>query len=85
MSSVLEIGQQLQRRRLELNLTQEDLAGRAGVSRRWLIELEKGHYNAQLWKVLAVAEALGLDLITAPRPELPGPDELDDYVSGFTA
>ena len=57
-------------------------AKKAGVSRRWLIELERGHGNAQIGKVLAALQALGLTLEVVPH-ELPtGRSELDDIIEG---
>ncbi|MDF1488524.1 helix-turn-helix domain-containing protein [Tessaracoccus caeni] len=44
--------------RREAHLTQLELASRAGVSRRFIIELEKGHPRAELSRVLAVLHAL---------------------------
>ncbi len=47
-------------RRAELGLTQADLAARAGVGRRFIVDLEHGHPRAELAKVLGVLDALGL-------------------------
>lgn len=85
MSTVVDLGKQLYEARIESGLTQEALAEKAGVSRRWLIELEKGHYNAQLHKVLAVAAALGYDLTVVPAVVGPVDQELEDFVSGFVS
>lgn len=41
-------------------LTQADLAAKAGVSRRFIIELEKGHPRAELGRVLAVLHVLDI-------------------------
>lgn len=44
-------------------MTQAELAERAGVSRRWLIALERGRgQRAELGKILDTLDALGLDL-----------------------
>ena len=48
-------------RRLELGLSQDELARRAGVSRKWVYEFEAGKPAAQLGHVLRVCEALGLE------------------------
>lgn len=55
-------------RRLDLGLSQTDLAGRAGVSRKWISEFEAGKPRAELGLVLRVLEELGLrlDLVLAP-------------------
>lgn len=49
-------------RRLELGLSQAQLARRAGVSRKWVYEFEAGKPAAELGHVLRVLEALGLRL-----------------------
>ncbi|WP_417554547.1 type II toxin-antitoxin system Y4mF family antitoxin [Microbacterium sp.] len=50
----------IRRRRRELKLTQQDLADLAGVSTRFLRELEQGKPSVQLKPFLAVLDALGL-------------------------
>lgn len=52
----------LHARRKELRLTQQDLAELAGVSVRFIHDLENGKSTVQLDRVLAVARALGLEL-----------------------
>ncbi len=49
-----------QRRRLGLN--QADLAGRAGVGRQWLVDVEHGKARAELGLVLRTLAALDLTL-----------------------
>lgn len=66
-----EVGSALRFRRTTLHLTQQEVADRAGVSRPWLVRLERGHPAAELGKVLAVARALQLvvDLPVEPEPD----------------
>lgn len=52
----------LRTRRRALHLTQQDLADLAGVSPRFLHELENGKLTARLDKVVSVVDALGLSL-----------------------
>ncbi len=54
--------------RLEQGLSQQSLAERAGVSRKWLSEFERGNPNAQLRLVLAVLDALQISLTAHPLP-----------------
>lgn len=55
-------------RRLELGLTQADLAVRAGVSRDWVNSFERGKRTVELARVLNLLEALGLEIeLTAAR------------------
>lgn len=46
--------------RLTQGLTQQDLAQVAGVSRQWIVALEKGAPRAEIGRVLEVLRALGL-------------------------
>lgn len=72
-----ELGGRLSRRRLELNLTQEEVAQEAGVSKRTVERLEAGH-STQLTPFLRICRALDLldrfDLLL-PEP-VPSPMEL---------
>lgn len=56
------IAAQLRRRRKQLNLTQQDLAELAGVSLRFIHDLENGKPTVRLERVLAVAKTLGYEL-----------------------
>lgn len=68
-----EIGQRLERLRLERNITQEDLAREAGISRRTLVRLEQGEELVGAAALLRVLRALGLleqmeQLVPEPLP-----------------
>lgn len=69
-----ELGSRLERVRLDRNLTQEQLAGEAGVSRQTLGRIEAGG-PAKLPALVRVLRALGmLDALDAAIPEpLPSP------------
>ena len=56
------IGVRLRHRRTELGLTQADLAREAGVSPRFLVQLEKGEGNISVQRLHAVCCVLGLSL-----------------------
>jgi len=49
-------------RREELELTQEDLAGRAGIHRTYLSDIERGSRNVSLVNIERLAAALSLTL-----------------------
>jgi transcriptional regulator with XRE-family HTH domain len=49
-------------RREELGLTQEDLAGRAGIHRTYLSDVERGSRNLSLVNIERVAAALSLKI-----------------------
>jgi len=65
-SSAAELGQLVRKTRKEQGLTQLDLAGLAGLSNRFVIDLERGKETLQVQKVLDVLALLGLEL-TARR------------------
>lgn len=60
--TVDELGRVLRKHRRELELTQEELAEATGVNRRVIGELERGKGTVRVEIVLALAQALGLDL-----------------------
>lgn len=57
-------------RRTDLRMSQAELAKRAGVSRKWISEFERGHLSAEIGLVLRVLDMLGLafDLIDSEQP-----------------
>lgn len=69
--TAVDIGALIRDRRTRLGLKQQDLADKAGVSRQWLIEVEKGKPRAELGLVLRTLDELGISLATGyiPRPE----------------
>jgi HTH-type transcriptional regulator/antitoxin HipB len=66
LNSSVELGQLVRRTRKEQGLTQLDVAGLAGLSNRFVIDLERGKETLQIQKVLDVLALLGLEL-TARR------------------
>jgi len=59
-------------RRHELGLTQAALADRAGVSRKWVHELEGGKLTAELGLVIRALHALGLEVDVRDTASSPG-------------
>lgn len=49
------------------NLSKQDIASRAGISRRALYSLLEGEADPRLSTVEALAHVLGLDLLAAPK------------------
>ena len=70
-------------RRMDLGLTQGDLATRAGVSRKWVNEFEAGgKAKAELGHVLRVLETLGLSIHTDSTASGAARDtDLDDILN----
>jgi HTH-type transcriptional regulator/antitoxin HipB len=60
--SIRDIAAAVRGRRIDLGLNQAQLARRAGVSRKWLVEFEGAKPSAELGLVLRVLDALGLAL-----------------------
>lgn len=62
LHSVEELGAAIRRRRRQLNLDQQSLAERAGVSRQWIVEIEAGKPRAEIGLLLRTLRALDLEL-----------------------
>ncbi|EOR10235.1 helix-turn-helix domain-containing protein [Acinetobacter genomosp. 15BJ] len=68
-----DVGQNIRLFRTERQLSQQDLADRAGVSRRTIAALETGQVNISLAKLDAIATALAVDF-----KKLVSPSELSE-------
>lgn len=78
LRTISDIANAVRGRRLEMGLSQDDLATRAGVSRKWIYEFEAGKPGAELRIVLGVLDALGLGLSLGPAQASPTtPDAID--------
>ncbi len=64
-------------RRRDLGWTQEELARRAGVSRTWVHDFERGGGGASIEAVLRVLDILGLPLSLARELPDSGSAEID--------
>jgi HTH-type transcriptional regulator/antitoxin HipB len=60
--SIRDLASAARGRRLDLGLNQAELAKRAGVSRKWLVEFEAGKPSAELGLAMRVLDELGLAL-----------------------
>ena len=60
MAREKEIGQRILEKRRELGLSQEDLAGRTGLDRSFLSEIENGHKNISVNTLYRLAEAMNV-------------------------
>ena len=73
-----DLGAVIRDRRKQLKLDQAGLAKNIGVSRQWLIGVERGRARAELGLVLRALDALGLQLntevVTLRRKSSKGPD-----------
>jgi y4mF family transcriptional regulator len=62
-----DLGAAIRDRRRQLRLDQATLAKRIGVSRQWVIGIERGRARAELGLVLRALDALGIRLDTGTR------------------
>ena len=57
-----DLGAVIRDRRKQLKLDQSTFAKKIGVSRQWVIEVERGHARAELALVLRALDALDINL-----------------------
>ncbi len=72
--------------RAEKGISQAQLAAKAHVGRRFVIDLEAGHARAELGKVLDVLEALDIHAMALPAPRIdkaPEDVDLDEVIRRF--
>ena len=66
-NSPQEIGKSVRRRRQAVGITQQNLALVSGTGIRFIVDLEKGKPTCHWGKVLAVLDALGLQVVLESR------------------
>lgn len=67
IETAAELGATIRQQRMASGLTQAALADKAGVSRKWLVEVESGKYSAEVGRVLDVLWAAGLNIELTPN------------------
>lgn len=75
INDLVELGELIRKRRTELDLSQTELAEKVGATRQWVSRLEKGKNDVTALRLLAVIDALELNLDV--RAPLRGP--VTDY------
>jgi HTH-type transcriptional regulator / antitoxin HipB len=78
IGSLHDLAAAVRGRRQELGLSQAELASRAHVSRAWVNAFESGKPGAELRLVLALVDALGLELQLGDRTDGPARDATVD-------
>ena len=68
VATAADLGQLVKAARIRRGMSQADLAAAAGVSRRWMVDLEAGKPRAELDLALRVLAALGV-VLRADAPE----------------
>ena len=66
----IDLGLAIRERRRELHLDQSELAQQVGVSRKWIIDAEKGKPRAEIGLLLRTLNVLGLRLSLGVPPPL---------------
>jgi y4mF family transcriptional regulator len=84
----IDLGAVIRDRRRLLGLDQATLAKRIGVSRQWVVAIEKGRSRAELGLVLRALEAVGVrldtgtDVVNKGRKDVAAPKvDIDAIVS----
>lgn len=73
IGSFAGLGAEVRAARKRRGMTQAELSARAGVSRQWLVRLERGQSpRAEMGRVLAVLGHLGLEVHLVDPGEAPG-------------
>jgi len=57
-----DLGAFIRERRTKLGLDQRSLAQKVGISRKWIVEIEKGKPRAEIGLILRTLKALGVSL-----------------------
>ncbi len=70
---IFEIGQRIQKYRLQNNLTQEQLSEKVGISQKHLSRIEKGYHNPRFDMIIHISDALNITT-DALAKELPNND-----------
>ena len=81
-----DLGALIRDRRTKLDLDQKALADMIGVSRQWLVAVEKGKPRAEIGLVLRALAALGIsldtDVTSKSKPNTgPAPVDIDSIVA----
>lgn len=74
LRSMTELGALVRSARTARGMTQADLATRVGVSRDWVVRLERGHPRLEAQRVIDALRVAGVDLqatIADPMTETP--------------
>lgn len=77
IASARDLGLAVRQARQDRRQTQAELAAAAGVSRRWLSDLEAGKATAEFGLILRTLDTLGLGLDAFPVEPAPGELDLD--------
>ena len=89
---MLDLASMARGRRIELGLTQAELASRSGVSRDWVNSFERGKRTVEVSLVFRLFDALGIGVeamdasamdASAMGDATDGPPNLDAFLDGY--
>lgn len=90
INTAADVGALIRERRSALGLDQEALAKSIGVSRKWVVEVEKGKSGAAVGLIFRALRALGVSLQTSlstaenvPKKKKAQHDLAADNIDGF--
>ncbi len=75
-----DLGALIRDRRTKLRLDQKSLAAKAGVSRQWIVAVEKGKPRAEIGLILRTIDSLGIKLAAddpGRKKDKTGPPPID--------
>ena len=84
LKNTRDIGALIRRRRKDLGIDQAELANKIGVSRAWVIKVERGHPNAQIGLVLRLLNYLDVPL-SASLDDAPADNRGKDILAAVYA
>jgi len=80
----VDLGALIRDQRIKLRLDQRSLAAKVGVSRQWIVEVEKGKSRAEIGLLLRTLGALGIALdAEKDEPGRPKDKSLSHSVDAF--
>ncbi len=71
--TITDLAGLIRTRRKALGMTQAELAEQIGVSRYWVLEIERGGRGAEIGLVWRALTALRIEIEMRPLPEIPAP------------
>lgn len=76
--AAIEVGLRISELRRHRGITQENLADRLGLSRKYIAEIEQGRKVISIWRLFQIANAIGVD----PRSCVEPPKRTTKYKPG---
>ena len=77
LRTIADIATTIRARRIDVGLSQSSLAAIAGVSRKWLVDLEAGKASVEVGLLLRVLDALDMSLAVADARPSTSDEDLD--------